>query len=146
MLGVTAYSVLMCIVNILLGILLTLGIIQQGKSVFGISTVMAWLFFVISLLFFLTGGFVEFFTKLGLSISPVVYLVIAIYSMFEMKDLASLNIRSAMRKGILFSIILIAFLVIDALWVKNAVYISSFSIGWSYVVTLIFGIKNRNLE
>lgn len=146
MLGVTAYSVLVFIINIVLGIVIALGIIQQGKSTFGISSVVAWVFFVVSLLFFISGGFGEFFGKLGLSLSPLSYLVIAIFSMLEVKDISSLKVRQAMRKAILFSLILLIFLIVDFIWVKSAALIALFSIGWSYIIVLIFGIKNRNIK
>ncbi|ABR31576.1 hypothetical protein SU69_08775 [Thermosipho melanesiensis] len=146
MLSVTAYTVLIFIINILIGIVISLGIIQQGKSSFGISSVIAWVVFVISLVFFISGGFTEFFAKLGLSLSPILYLVLAIYSMLQIKNLSNLNIRQAMRNGIMFSLIFILFLIIDVFWVKNAVNISLISIGWSYVITLIYAYKNRNIE
>lgn len=146
MLGVTAYAVLVFIINIVIGLVLLLGVIQQAKSSFGISSVVSWVFFAVSLAFFASGGFVNFYSKLGLSISPVAYLVIAIYSMLAASDISKLNIRKAMRKAILFSIIMIVFLIIDLIWVKDAAFVALFSIGWAYVITLIFGIKNRNIE
>ncbi|SHH41509.1 hypothetical protein [Thermosipho atlanticus] len=146
MLSVTAYSTLMFIVNIVLGAVLALGIIQQGKSTFGIASVTAWIFFVISLSFFISGGFSHFFSQLGISLSPIIYALIGIFSIIELKLLGNLQVRQGMRLAILFSLIFIAFLIIDFFVVKNATLISLFSIGWAYIITLIVGIKNRNIK
>ncbi|MDN5324714.1 MAG: hypothetical protein PWP02_424 [Thermosipho sp. (in: thermotogales)] len=142
----TAFSTLMFIANIVLGAVLALGIIQQGKSAFGISSVTSWLYFGISIAFFISGGFLNFLSKLGFSLSPILYALIGIYSIIELRLFSNLKVREGMRISIVFSLIFIALLIIDFFYVKNAALIPLFSIGWSYVITLIVGYKNRNIK
>jgi len=146
MLSATAFSTLMFIANIVLGAVLALGIIQQGKSAFGISSVTSWLYFGISIAFFISGGFLNFLSKLGFSLSPILYALIGIYSIIELRLFSNLKVREGMRISIVFSLIFIALLIIDFFYVKNAALIPLFSIGWSYVITLIVGYKNRNIK
>lgn len=146
MFSVTAYSTLMFIVNIVLGAVLALGIIQQGKSTFGIASVASWVFFLVSLVFFISGGFINFLSQLGFSLSPFLFGLIGIYSIIEMRLFSNLKVREGMRVSIVFSLIFIILLIIDFFYVKNSVLIPLFSIGWAYVIMLIVGIKNRNIK
>lgn len=146
MLSVTAYSTLMFIANIVLGAVLALGIIQQGKSTFGIASVTSVVFFIVSLAFFVSGGFIHFFSLLGFSLSPILYILISIYSIIEMRLFSNLQVRKAMRIAILFALIFIVLLIIDLFYVKNAALIPLFSISWAFLITLIVGIKNRNIK
>ncbi|MBO8160151.1 MAG: hypothetical protein H0Z24_00820 [Thermosipho sp. (in: Bacteria)] len=146
MLTVTAYSTLMFIVNIVLGAVIFLAILQQGKSTFGIASVASWVFFIISLSFFLSGGFVKFISQLGISLSPIIYALIAIYSTIELRLFSNLKVREGMRTAIAFSLIFILLLIVDFFMVKNAALIPFFSISWAFILTLFIGIKNRNIK
>ncbi|MGQ9855294.1 MAG: hypothetical protein ACUVQF_01005 [Fervidobacterium sp.] len=145
MTNVNAYSVLMFIANIILAVPIILSVIQQSKASMNIANVVSVVYILISVSFF-SGDFKTFFTKLGLSISPVAYVILAVLTFIIARDFGELRVRQGMRKTVYMSILMIALNVIDFFWVKSAAFIPLFSITWAFVVVLIIGITKWNID
>ncbi|MFN3691840.1 MAG: hypothetical protein ACK4R7_03000 [Fervidobacterium sp.] len=145
MTNVNAYSVLMFIANIVLAAPIILGILQQSKASMNIANVVSVVYIFISLGFF-SGDFKAFFSKLGLSISPVAYVIIAILTFLVARDFNELRVRNGMRKSVLMGLIIIALNVFDFFKVKSAALIPLFSISWAFALGIIIGIMKWNIE
>ncbi|ANE42063.1 MAG: hypothetical protein ACK4EZ_01170 [Fervidobacterium pennivorans] len=145
MTNVNAYSVLMFIANIVLAVPILLAVIQQAKASMNIANVVSAVYILISLGFF-SGDFKLFFSKLGLSISPVAYVILAVFTFLIAKDFGELRVRQGMRKAVLMGAIMIVLNVIDIFWVKSAALIPLFSITWAYVIVIIVGVMKWNIE
>ncbi|HCI29139.1 MAG TPA: hypothetical protein PKI14_13450 [Fervidobacterium sp.] len=145
MTNINAYSVLMFIANIVLSVPILLSIVQQSKSAMNIANVVSIVYILISFGFFST-DFATFFTKLGLSLSPVTYIILAIFTFFIARDFSKLNVRQGIRKSFVMGVIIIVLNVIDFFWVKSAAYIPLISITWAAVITVIISLKKWNIE
>ncbi|AMW32919.1 hypothetical protein SAMN04488510_12110 [Fervidobacterium changbaicum] len=145
MTNVNAYSVLMFIANIVLAVPILLAVVQQAKASMNIANVVSAVYILISVGFF-SGDFKAFFTKLGLSISPVAYVILAVFTFLIARDFGELRVRQGMRKAVLMSVIMIVLNIIDFFWVKSAALIPLFSITWTYVAVIVIGIMKWNIE
>lgn len=145
MTNVNAYSVLMFIANIVLAVPIVLGVLQQSKASMNIANVVSAVYVFISLGFF-SGDFKSFFSKLGLSISPITYVIIAILTFLIARDFNELRVRNGMRKSVFMGLIIIALNIFDLFTVKSAALIPLFSITWAFVLSIIIGIMKWNIE
>ena len=87
-----------------------------------------------------------FFQKLGLSISPIAYIIVAVFTFIIARDFANLKVRQGMRKAFVMGTIGVALNVIDFFTVKSAALIPLFSITWAFVITIIISIMKWNVE
>ncbi len=145
MTNVNAYSVLMFIANIILSVPILLSLFQQSKAAMNIANVVSIVYTLISIGFF-SGGFGMFFQKLGLSISPIAYIIIAVFTFIIARDFGNLKVRQGMRKAFIMGVIGVALNVIDFFTVKSAALIPLFSITWAFVIVIIISIMKWNVE
>ncbi|ABS60871.1 MULTISPECIES: hypothetical protein [Fervidobacterium] len=145
MTNINAYSVLMFIANIVLAVPLILAVIQQSKASMNIANVVSVVYILISVGFF-SGDFKSFFSKLGLSISPVAYVIIAILTFIIARDFSELRVRNGMRKAFVLGIIMVLINVIDFFTVKSAALIPLLSLTWAFVICIIVGLMKWNIE
>lgn len=145
MTNVNAYAVLMFIANIVLATPIVLSVIQQAKASMNIALVVSIVYLIISIGFF-SENFALFFQKLGITISPVGYLIIAIFAFFISKDFGELRVRQGVRKAFLLSVIMVLLNVLDLFWVKTAALIPLLSFTWAFVLTAIICLRNWNIQ
>lgn len=145
MTNINAYSVLMFIANIVLAVPIILAILQQSKASMNIANVVSVVYFIISISFF-SDDFKAFFLKLGISISPVAYAILAVLTFIIAKDFGELKVRNGMRKSVYLSIIIVALNIIDFFIVGNAALIPLFSLTWAFVVSIIIGLMKWNVQ
>ncbi|WP_448375076.1 hypothetical protein [Fervidobacterium sp.] len=145
MTNINAYSVLMFIANLVLAVPFLLSVIQQSKASMNIANVVSTVYILISVSFF-SGDFKAFFLKLGLSISPIAYLILAVFSFLIARDFGELRVRQGMRKSVYMGLVMFLLNVIDFLWVKSAALIPLFSITWAFVIVTIMGIMKWNID
>ncbi|MGC8955740.1 MAG: hypothetical protein ACP5JS_06595 [Fervidobacterium sp.] len=145
MTNINAYSVLMFIANIVLAVPLILAIIQQSKAAMNIANVVSVVYILISLGFF-SGEFKAFFSKLGLSISPVAYVIISIFTFLIARDFGELKVRNGIRKAVFLGIIMILLNILDFFYVGNAALIQLFSLTWAFAIYVIVGIMKWNIK
>lgn len=145
MTNVNAYSVLMFIANIILSVPILLSLLQQSKAAMNIANVVSIVYILISVGFF-SGSFSTFFQKLGISISPIAYAIIAVFTFIIARDFGNLKVRQGMRKAFVMGVIGVTLNVIDFFTVKSAALIPLFSITWAFVITIIISIMKWNVE
>ncbi len=145
MTNINAYSVLMFIANIVLAVPFILSVIQQSKASMNIANVVSAVYILISVAFF-SGDFKAFFLKLGLSISPVTYVILTVFSFLIARDFGELRVKHGMRKAVYMSILMALINIVDFFWVKSAALIPLFSITWAFVIVAVIGIMKWNIE
>jgi len=145
MTNINAYSVLMFIANLVLAVPFLLSVIQQSKAAMNIADVVSAVYVLISVSFF-SGDFKAFFLKLGLSISPIAYVILAVFSFLIAQDFGELRVRQGMRKTVYMGLVMVLLNVIDFFWVKSAALIPLFSITWAFVIVIIVGIMKWNID
>lgn len=145
MTNVNAYSVLMFIANIVLAAPIILSMLQQSKASMNIANVVSVVYIFISLGFFL-GDFKIFFSKLGVSISPIAYAIIAVFTFLIARDFSELRVRHGMRKAVFMGIVIVILNIIDFVTIKSAALIPLFSLTWAFVVCIIVGFMKWNIE
>lgn len=145
MTNINAYSVLMFIANIVLAVPIILAVLQQSKASMNIANVVSVVYFIISISFF-SDDFKAFFTKLGISISPVAYAVIAVFTFMIAKNFGELKVRDGMRKSVYLGITLVALNIVDFFIVGNAALIPLFSLTWAFVICIVVGLMKWNVQ
>ncbi|MEN3042342.1 MAG: hypothetical protein ABDH59_03440 [Fervidobacterium sp.] len=145
MTNINAYSVLMFIANIVLAVPIILAVLQQSKASMNIANVVSIVYFMISIGFF-SDDFKAFFSKLGISISPVAYIIIGIFTFFIARDFGELKVRDGMRKSVFLGIIIVALNIFDFFRVGNASLIPLLSLTWAFVISIIIGVMKWNIQ
>ncbi|MCX7653771.1 MAG: hypothetical protein N2Z58_03705 [Fervidobacterium sp.] len=145
MTNINAYSVLMFIANIVLAVPIILAVLQQSKASMNIANVVSIVYFMISIGFF-SDDFKAFFSKLGISISPVAYIIIGIFTFFIARDFGELKVRDGMRKSVFLGLIIVALNIFDFFRVGNASLIPLLSLTWAFVISIVIGVMKWNIQ
>lgn len=145
MTNINAYSVLMFIANIVLAVPIILAVLQQSKASMNIANVVSIVYFMISIGFF-SDDFKAFFSKLGISISPIAYIIIGIFTFFIARDFGELKVRDGMRKSVFLGLIIVALNIFDFFRVGNASLIPLLSLTWAFVISIVIGVMKWNIQ
>lgn len=145
MTNLNAYGVLMFIANIVLIFPIVLAVLQQAKASMNVALVVSIVYLFISVGFF-SENFPKFFSRIGLTISPVCYALIAIFAFFIARDFGELRVRQGIRKTFWLSVTVIAMNIFDFFWVGTAALIPLISMTWGFGITTYLAITKWNIQ